>query len=951
MTRHGTSRPPVSVPALSRRNLLVAGALGLGAGALASPARARARDGAYEGYLFVYFTGEGTPDGEQIHLASSKGDDPLHWRELNGGKPVLTSSLGDKGVRDPFVIRSPEGDRFFLIATDLRIYGGAGWDYVQRHGSRSIIVWESTDLVEWGEPRSVRVSPETAGNTWAPEAYWSEELGEYVVFWASKLYAESDTEHTADTYNRMLYATTKDFRTFSEAKVWNDPGYSVIDSTVIAHDGTYYRFTKDERSASQSPYGKFILEEKSRDLLATDWETVAEGIGMGAMAQGEGPLVFKSNTEDKWYLFIDDYTATGYMPFESTDPAGGTWTKSTAYRLPSAPRHGTVLPVTRGEFDRIQEKWGVAPVLADADGLVAHWPLAGDAEDVSGHGYHGTPAGGDVSWADGALVLGGAGGHVKLPDNMLAGVDAVTVTADVWVDDDQATPYFLYGFGNTGADGKGNGYLFATGGSADSGFRAALSDGNWTKEQQAEAHSGLPRGRWTNVTYTVGGDTALLHLDGEVVGRTSAVTLSPSDIGGGVTTANYLGRSPYTGDRTLKGRLRDVRLYNRVLSADEIAALPANATRVRDVELKQLKVPAVVAAEGATVVLPVVPGTDLRRLRPRFTLAPGARLSPASGRTTDLRKPVTYTVTSADGDQKKWTVSAVEMRTPVLPGFHADPNIVAFGGSYYIYGTTDGFAGWGGTTFGVWSSKNLVDWTDHGVILDLGKDVSWAESRAWAPTIAEKDGTFYFYYCAEAKIGVATADSPTGPFTDSGKVLIAANPDGAGQAIDPAVFTDKDGTAYLYWGNGSAWVAPLNDDMVSYDTAKVRRITGLTDFREGLFVARRGDLYHLTYSIDDTRSENYRVGYATSDSPYGPFTHRGVVLAKDPAQGILGTGHNSLLQVPGTDDWYIAYHRFAIPDGDGTHRETTIDRVTFGADGLMRPVTPTLTGVRPRRIP
>nr|WP_272926160.1 family 43 glycosylhydrolase [Streptomyces sp. SID8379] len=578
--------------------------------------------------------------------------------------------------------------------------------------------------------------------------------------------------------------------------------------------------------------------------------------------------------------------------------------------------------------------------------------MDGNAKDISGHGYHGTLSG-DTSWSDGALVLGGASGHVKLPENMLAGVDAVTVAADVWVDEDQRTPYFLYGFGNTGSDGKGNGYLFATGGSAESGFRAALTDGNWSKEQEAKANSGLSRGRWVNVTYTVDGGTALLHLDGRVVARNTAISLMPSDIGGGRTTANYLGRSPYTSDHTLKGRLRDVRLYNRALSADEIAALPANATRVRGVELAELKVPAVIdsAGDGGTVVLPVRPGTDLRRLRPEFTLAPGARISPASGRKTDLRSPVTYTVTSAEGARRKWKVSAVEMRTPVLPKYHADPNIVAFGGTYYLYCTTDGFDGWSGTSFGVWSSKNLVDWTDRGVILDLGKDVSWADARAWAPTIAERDGTYFFYYCAEAKIGVATSHSPVGPFTDSGKVLIAANPDGAGQAIDPAVFIDEDGQAYLYWGNSSAWVVPLNDDMVSYDPSKVREIEGLADFREGLFVVRRKGTYHLTYSIDDTRSENYRVGYATADSPYGPFTNHGVVLEKDPAQGILGTGHNSMLQVPGTDDWYIAYHRFAIPDGDGTHRETTIDRVAFGTDGLMKPVTPTLDGVRPRRIP
>jgi beta-xylosidase len=244
-----------------------------------------------------------------------------------------------------------------------------------------------------------------------------------------------------------------------------------------------------------------------------------------------------------------------------------------------------------------------------------------------------------------------------------------------------------------------------------------------------------------------------------------------------------------------------------------------------------------------------------------------------------------------------------------------------------------------------------VTWNDEGVILDLGPDVSWADARAWAPAIAERDGRYYFYFCAEATIGVAVADSPTGPFTDSGARLIEANPDGGGQAIDPATFQDTDGQWYLYWGNGSPWVVPLGDDMVTYDAAQARALSGLTDFREGLFMVKRGDVYHLTYSIDDTRSEDYRVGYATGDNPYGPFTYRGVILEKDPALGILATGHNSVIQVPGTDEWYIVYHRFAIPDGDGTHRETTIDRLTFSADGFMEKVKPTLESVDPRPIP
>ncbi|MCE6999192.1 family 43 glycosylhydrolase [Saccharothrix sp. S26] len=310
---------------------------------------------AYEGYLFGYFTGEGSATGEQVYFAASRGNDALKWDELNKGNPVLTSSLGDKGVRDPFIIRSPEGDKFYLIATDLKIHGNGNWDLVQRKGSRYVEVWESTDLVNWGQQRHVLVSPETAGNTWAPEAYYDESIGAYVVFWASKLYAEDDPDHAGNTYNKMLYATTRDFRTFSEPRVWVDPGYSVIDSTVIKHGDEYYRFTKDERNnTSSTPCSKFILAEKSTELRDTSYDFVADCIGKGSINQGEGPTVFKSNTEDRWYLFIDEFGGRGYVPFETTDLASGKWTLATGYELPSRPRHGTVLPVTKAELDRVR---------------------------------------------------------------------------------------------------------------------------------------------------------------------------------------------------------------------------------------------------------------------------------------------------------------------------------------------------------------------------------------------------------------------------------------------------------------------------------------------------------------------------------------------------------------------------------------------------------------------
>ncbi|MFC8946107.1 family 43 glycosylhydrolase [Streptomyces rochei] len=694
----------------------------------------------YAGYLFAYFTGEGTADGEQIRYALSRGNDALRWRELNGGEPVLTSTTGERGLRDPFVIRSPEGDRFFMIATDLRMYrnSSGSWDEVQRHGSKSIMVWESTDLVHWTDQRLVEVAPDNAGNTWAPEAYWDDELDAYVVFWASKLYADDDPGHTGSTYNRMLYATTEDFRSFSEPKVWNDPGYSVIDSTVVEHEGTYYRYTKDERDPSSgSPCSKFVTGEKSTSLTDTSYDFVSDCIGRGAMERGEGPTVFKSNTEEKWYLFVDEYGGRGYLPFETTDLASGEWTPSTDYQLPASPRHGTVIPVTQAEYDRL------------------------------------------------------------------------------------------------------------------------------------------------------------------------------------------------------------------------LAAYPESPASVVDATARGQKGWAVVSEETSKVVLPMEPRANLRALAPRLYVGEGATVSPRSGTRRDFRRPQTYTVTAADGTRRVWTVEAVPTRSPVLPGLYADPDVRYMDGRYWIYPTTDGFPGWSGTRFKAFSSRDLVHWTDHGVVLDLGPDVAWADGNAWAPAIAERDGKYYFYFCAEQQIGVAVADSPAGPFKDALGGPLVGKGRFSGQMIDPSVFTDDDGRSYLYWGNGHGYVVPLNDDMVSFDASRVEDITP-ENFREGSFVVKRDGTYYFMWSEDDTRSEDYHVAYATGPTPLGPWTKRGTILSKRPEYGILGTGHHSVVNAPGTDDWYVVYHRFALngpggPGGDGTHRETTIDRLRFAADGTIEPVVPTLGSVSPVR--
>lgn len=328
----------------------------------------------YEAYFFPHFVGESTPDGEEISFAASVGNDPERWMSLNDGESVLASTLGEQGLRDPFIIRSPEGDRFFLIATDLKIYGGGDFGTAQETGSRSIMVWESTDLVTWSEQREVVVAPENAGNTWAPEAFWDEAAGEYVVYWASALYPADlppEQRDISTSYQRMMYATTRDFVTFSEPQVWIDEpqgaGRGMIDSTVAKVGDTYYRLTKDESYMG-------MRQERSTDLRLTQgvtegdgWELMAERVGFGEpnpwggeFTGGEGPSLFRSNTDDTWYLLQDQpsyHGGQGYMLFETNDLASAAWTAVPDAELPESPRHGTVIPVTASEYQRLLEAY------------------------------------------------------------------------------------------------------------------------------------------------------------------------------------------------------------------------------------------------------------------------------------------------------------------------------------------------------------------------------------------------------------------------------------------------------------------------------------------------------------------------------------------------------------------------------------------------------------------
>lgn len=319
-------------------------------------------------------------------------------------------------------------------------------------------------------------------------------------------------------------------------------------------------------------------------------------------------------------------------------------------------------------------------------------------------------------------------------------------------------------------------------------------------------------------------------------------------------------------------------------------------------------------------------------------------------------------------------------KQPILSGFHADPEVLYSNKTkkFYIYSTTDGTPGWGGHDFSVFSSENLVDWKDEGKMLDVkGDQVKWATGNAWAPCIIEKKVgkayKYFFYFSAHnpqsnrKEIGVAVSDSPTGPFVDSGAPIItdADRPKEArgGQAIDVDVFQDpKTGKCYLYWGNGFMAGAELNDDMLS---VKKETITHLTPkggnlqswaFREGAYVFYRKGTYYFMWSVDDTGSPNYHVCYGTAKSPLGPISideNSYMVIKQKPEDQIYGTAHNSVLQIPGKDEWYIVYHRINknfVHHEPGIHREVCIDRMTFDKQGRIIPVIPTLDGPTPLAV-
>ncbi len=288
--------------------------------------------------------------------------------------------------------------------------------------------------------------------------------------------------------------------------------------------------------------------------------------------------------------------------------------------------------------------------------------------------------------------------------------------------------------------------------------------------------------------------------------------------------------------------------------------------------------------------------------------------------------------------------------------FTADPAPVVFGDTLSVYTGHDSAQGSQQYTMHDWqcfSTKDMKTWTYHGVLLSAltRNDFKWAKDEAWAAQVIEKNGKYWWYVTAQSispnckAIGVAVADSPTGPFKDAiGKPLVvdSMTPGGGWNDIDPTVWTEADGSTWMFWGNGSCFYAKLKPDMISFD-GPIQQITPrLQSYVEGPWVYKRADKYYLVYA--SMKAGNETISYAMADQITGPWTFKGEIV--DHADNSFTT-HPGVVEFKG--QWYMFYHNGAVKkpvDGGGSFRRSVcVDYMYYNDDGTIKPVVQTKEGV------
>lgn len=305
-------------------------------------------------------------------------------------------------------------------------------------------------------------------------------------------------------------------------------------------------------------------------------------------------------------------------------------------------------------------------------------------------------------------------------------------------------------------------------------------------------------------------------------------------------------------------------------------------------------------------------------------------------------------------------------QNPIFPGWYADPEGIVLDGQYWIFPTySDDYDKQ--LHLDAFSSPDLVNWTKHERVLDTAI-VPWVKQAMWAPSVIQHQGKYYLFFAGNdiqnperpgyderyAKykiggIGVAVADSPAGPYKDLiGEPLLGEFYNMA-QPIDQFVFRDDDGTVYFFYGGwGRCNLGRLNEDFtgfIPWEDGQLFHEVTQEGYVEGPFMFKRKDTYYFMWSEGGWTNGTYKVAYATAPTVQGPYTRIGTILESD-EEVATGAGHHSVINIPNTDEWVIVYHRRPIPNEDRDHRVVCLDKMEFNADGTIKPVKMTFTGVQ-----
>ena len=293
-----------------------------------------------------------------------------------------------------------------------------------------------------------------------------------------------------------------------------------------------------------------------------------------------------------------------------------------------------------------------------------------------------------------------------------------------------------------------------------------------------------------------------------------------------------------------------------------------------------------------------------------------------------------------------WVLAiASQAQNPIIQtNYTADPAPMVYNGKVYLYTShdEDNSTWFTMDDWRLYTTSDMVNWTDHGAVMDYTA-FDWGKMNAWAPAAIERDGKFYLYVPITARngrngIGVAVADSPYGPFRDPlDEPLISKSM----ADIDPAVFIDEDGQAYLHWGNPVCYYVKLNEDMISYD-GEITQIPNTieafgkrtkederrpTTYEEGPWIHKRDGMYYLIFAAGPIPEH---IGYSTSNSPEGPWEYQGIVM---PTQGGAFTNHPAVIDFKGQT--YFFYHNGALPGGGGFNRSVCVEKMEFKKDGSI----------------